>query len=297
MGIRFVCHQCGFALHVKDFQAGKRGKCPNCKCSFRIPATDSSYSTAIEDSEEDSGVASIREAFKKVNNSPATKLAQKPSDSVAISLDLPPIPEVSSRLSDVVSIPKQDEKIRPKTLPASTSVPAVLTAGGAAKWFVRPTSGGQFGPADSDLLMNWIGESRVTSESFLWREGMEQWQLASELLPELFRSNTDTKVPSSVPPLQPPLSAGFDDANVRNFDIGLTGTPTSATGAMLRKRMQKRRRQLTMVIILATLSLILLSILIFVLVFRVTTTAPAPTAPAPTASFPPEKLRIPRLVT
>ena len=297
MGIRFVCHQCGFALHVKDFQAGKRGKCPNCKCSFRIPATDSSYSTAIEDSEEDSGVASIREAFKKVTNSSATKLAQKPSDSVAITLELPPVPEVSSRLSDVVSSPKQDEKVRPKTLPESTSVPAVLAAGGAAKWFVRPPSGGQFGPADSDLLMNWIGESRVTSESFLWREGMEQWQLASELLPELFQSNADTKVPTSVPPLQPSLSAGFDDADVRNFDIGLTGIPTSATGAMLRKRMQKRRRQLTMVIILATLSLILLSILIFVLVFRVTTTTPAPTTPAPTASFQPESLRIPRLVT
>jgi len=297
MGIRFVCHQCGFALHVKDFQAGKRGKCPNCKCSFRIPATDSSYSTAIEDSEEDSGVASIREAFKKVKNSSATKLAEKPSDSVAISLELSSIQEKSSRVSEVVSSPKQDAKVRPKKLPESASVPAVLAVDGGAKWFVRPPSGGQFGPADSDLLMSWIGESRVTSESFLWREGMEQWQLASELLPELFQSNTDTKVPTSVPPLQPPTTASFDDADVKNFDIGLDGIPTSAMSAMLKKRMQKRRRQLTMVIILATLSLILLSILIFVLVFRVTTITPAPTAPAPTASLQPAKLRIVRSIS
>jgi len=165
MGIRFVCHQCGFALHVKDFQAGKRGKCPDCKCSFRIPATDSSYSSALEASEEDSGVAS------------------------------------------------------------------------------------------------------------------------SELVPELFQSNMDTKVPAIAPPLPTPSIAGFDDTDVKNFDISPKGIHTSATGAMLRKRMQKRRRQLTMVIILATLSLILLCILIFVLVFRVTTTAPTPTAPSPTASL------------
>jgi|GEM_PF-436629 len=278
MGIRFVCHQCGFALHVKDFQAGKRGKCPNCKCSFRIPATDSSYSTALEDSEEDSGVASIRDAFKKVNNSSAIKVVEKPSDSVAVSLELSSVQKVSSRVSDVALSPKQDAKVRPKKLSESKSMPAVLAADGGAKWFVRPPSGGQFGPADSDLLISWIGESRVTPESFLWREGMEQWQLASELVPELFPSNTDTQVTVSVPPSPPPSPASFDAADVKDFDISLDGIPTSAMGAILKKRMQKRRRQLTMVIILATLSLILLSILIFVLVFRVTTTAPTPNA-------------------
>lgn len=288
MGIRFVCHQCGFGLHVKDFQAGKRGKCPNCKGSFRIPATDSSYSTALEDSEEDSGVASIREAFNKVNNSSATKLADKLSDSVAISLELLSVPGVASRLSDVVSSPNADGKVRAKKLSETTSVPSVLADDGSAQWFVRPPSGGQFGPADSNLLMTWIGEARVTPESFLWREGMGQWQIARELVPELFQSNTDTKVIASVPPLPPPSPASFDVADEKNFDIGLTGTPTSAMGAMLRKRMHKRRRQVTMVIILAAISLILLSVLIFVLVFRVT--APAPAVPASTAILQPTKL-------
>ncbi len=44
MGIRFRCHHCEYELHVKDFQGGKRGRCPECKGSFRIPQADSEYS-------------------------------------------------------------------------------------------------------------------------------------------------------------------------------------------------------------------------------------------------------------
>ena len=36
MGIRFYCPN-GHRLHVKEFQAGKRGICPHCDARFRIP--------------------------------------------------------------------------------------------------------------------------------------------------------------------------------------------------------------------------------------------------------------------
>ncbi len=44
MGIRFRCHHCQVELHVKDFQAGRRGRCPECGGKFRIPAQDAEFS-------------------------------------------------------------------------------------------------------------------------------------------------------------------------------------------------------------------------------------------------------------
>lgn len=47
MGIRFACHSCQHALHVKDFLGGKRGKCPDCGISFQIPSADAQTSIPI----------------------------------------------------------------------------------------------------------------------------------------------------------------------------------------------------------------------------------------------------------
>ena len=48
MGIRFRCHQCGHELHVKDFQGGKRSRCPECETKFRIPNESAELSIPLE---------------------------------------------------------------------------------------------------------------------------------------------------------------------------------------------------------------------------------------------------------
>ena len=48
-------------------------------------------------------------------------------------------------------------------------------------WYVRPPTGGQFGPATSDVMRNWIDEGRVSPDSLVWREGWRDWQEASEV--------------------------------------------------------------------------------------------------------------------
>ncbi len=48
MGIRFRCHQCGYELHVKDFQGGKRSRCPECETKFRIPTASAELSIPLE---------------------------------------------------------------------------------------------------------------------------------------------------------------------------------------------------------------------------------------------------------
>ena len=90
---------------------------------------------------------------------------------------------------------------------APGSVPAVTTGAGPALpqatapepadpiaeapemiWYVRPPSGGQFGPASGDLMRSWLSEGRVSADSLVWREGWRDWLEAGTVFPKL-RSN------------------------------------------------------------------------------------------------------------
>jgi hypothetical protein len=55
-------------------------------------------------------------------------------------------------------------------------------------WYVRPPSGGQFGPATGELMRTWLTEGRVSADSLVWREGWRDWQEAGTVFPKL-RSN------------------------------------------------------------------------------------------------------------
>jgi hypothetical protein len=50
-----------------------------------------------------------------------------------------------------------------------------------AIWYVRPPSGGQYGPARGDILRKWIGEGRVSHDSLVWREGWNDWRTAGQV--------------------------------------------------------------------------------------------------------------------
>lgn len=73
MGIRFACHSCKHALHVKDFLGGKRGKCPDCGISFQIPSSDAptSIPVAALDAPESPESASPREPAPFAEQAPS----------------------------------------------------------------------------------------------------------------------------------------------------------------------------------------------------------------------------------
>jgi hypothetical protein len=54
-----------------------------------------------------------------------------------------------------------------------------------AVWYVRPPSGGQFGPASADVMRTWLGEGRVPKDALVWREGWPEWKVAQQLFPVL----------------------------------------------------------------------------------------------------------------
>jgi phage FluMu protein Com len=278
MGIHFACHHCNHALHVKDFQAGKRGRCPSCKGSFRIPIKDASYSSSIDDPSYEPSANMVQEGLRKARLESLSRNDAMDSDSSSsISFESESnlqVAEKPSRLeSKAASVVEPSKKktsnevgsMEPPQAPKalSTLEPTSPLNSPTAHWFVRPPSGGQFGPAPTPLLMDWIGENRVTSDSLLWTEGMPHWQLASELLPGL-RDSGKAKATAKV--------EGLSDALV-----GLEGLPEARAGAStvpiqgiaLKKKIQKRRQQVNTIVFLGIVSLILLCILIYVLVFQV----------------------------
>ena len=60
-----------------------------------------------------------------------------------------------------------------------------LSESPGAVWYVRPTSGGQFGPATADVMRGWLAEGRVGADTLVWREGWREWQDASATFPQL----------------------------------------------------------------------------------------------------------------
>lgn len=275
MGIHFACHHCNHSLHVKDFQGGKRGRCPECKAPFRIPLKDASHSLALDDSPVNP------DAMLTFSTSSRTaKTSKKSSSVISVETDVPTKnrSEKSARPKKSTAANQKQSNVDPplrapidNNLPAlaEKEMPAALSVSLDAKWFVRPPSGGQFGPASPQLLMEWIAERRVTSDSFLWCEGMPQWQAAIDLIPE-FVSPVTRKPPASMEASM----AGSEQTTTNVGDVlSLESAGTVASGLVKKKREQKRRQQLTAVVSLGAVSLILFGVLIYVLLFRVSSSS------------------------
>ncbi len=98
-------------------------------------------------------------------------------------------------------------------MPVATPVQAVVAApldplmeAPQAQWYIRPPSGGQFGPAAADLMRQWIQEGRVTADSLVWRDGWQDWKPASATFPQFMAATAQVAV-AAEPASEFPISA------------------------------------------------------------------------------------------
>jgi len=174
MGIRFYC-PAGHKLNVKSFLAGKRGICPHCQAKFEIP-TESDPSLLSGDSSR------LTEAAANLSDASGPDLSTTPV-----------VPAAATLPSAAITEPIADAT---KTPPPSTSHDPIADAPHAI-WYVRPPSGGQFGPATADIMRTWISEGRVPKDAMVWREGWPEWQTASALFPGL--AHADPQAAPAIP--------------------------------------------------------------------------------------------------
>jgi hypothetical protein len=281
MGIRFACHHCKEPLHLKDFLAGKRGKCPSCQKSFRIPMHSADYSLPIEDGTDTSVGTPTPIAGRTISEKERLRSNESPvalaNTKVNVS-SLSTKPSSQSRPADTkqADAPKQTSKpssTSPNVASSPKRLPHAIEAAPNAQWFVRPPSGGQYGPADGDLLVQWCRENRVTIESLIWREGQSQWVTAGQLLPELFAVHADASPSKSgPPPLPTSMSSGLAIESGSPLGHGgspeVSGSTIALTNRPIQKKVQQSRKQWVIISILATVCLCLFAGLILVLLIQ-----------------------------
>jgi hypothetical protein len=173
MGIKFHCPN-GHKLNVKAFLAGKRGICPKCGTKMLIPTASEPGLVDSDVEETDASQAGAATTHAKSNGSGAVAAAVGAA---------PSAPAVSAA-------------------PAAAAAPAAndpIAEAPAAIWYVRPPTGGQYGPARGDIMRKWISEGRVSSDSLVWREGWTDWQNAGKLFPMLNESGSHAAHQVAVP--------------------------------------------------------------------------------------------------
>jgi hypothetical protein len=209
MGIKFLCHACNRKLNVKNFLAGKRGVCPHCGIGVDIPlesqstasatpkntATENAYVAASQPSPAPLAVPAngigaapamatpaMATPARAAMATPAVVPMNAPSAAPGPLPTHPPIPTHSPTALATSAPPSPAAVPSPPAHPASSDV---LAEAPNAVWYVRPPSGGQYGPASGDLMKKWITEGRVSADSLIWREDWPDWQLAAPLFPSL----------------------------------------------------------------------------------------------------------------
>ncbi|MBN1394371.1 MAG: DUF4339 domain-containing protein [Pirellulales bacterium] len=161
MGIRFYCPN-GHKLNVKSFQAGRNGICPYCGAKMQIPLESTRPSSRRKKSPAEEEETEI-----------ATEPAAMPAEAAA----------------------SVEQNQNPSAAADSPCADDPLAVAGDVVWYVRPTSGGQFGPATAEIMRNWLAEGRIAAETLVWREGWRDWREAGGVFPQLSR-------PAAVPGLE-----------------------------------------------------------------------------------------------
>ena len=186
MGIRFVCEKCSAKLHLKSEYAGRKTKCPKCSERIVIPS-ESTIQSRHEPKEKAQAAAQSEPKSAKKSNAARSEGGE--------SIATLPATEAKKETAakQVSDVSASDDTARHATEARDTTESTSTTPGGikikedvlcenpTANWFVAPPSGGQFGPAQPDVMRQWISEGRVIAESLVWREGWEDWKPANVL--------------------------------------------------------------------------------------------------------------------
>lgn len=120
------------------------------------------------------------------------------------------------------------------SMESTASFNAALEATGSAgdedsaTWYVRPASGGQFGPIDTAGFRQWIEEGRVGADAWVWRTGWSDWrpgaQAARALTADKPRARSASGTASTTSPL-PSSASTSGSSNARRTN---GGAPVSA---------------------------------------------------------------------
>ncbi|EMB17064.1 DUF4339 domain-containing protein [Rhodopirellula europaea] len=267
MGVRFACHACGKRLNIKNELAGRQGVCPACSVRFRIPTEDRPQSIAIEEESSASHPADVpdeqdqNDVLDSSDQTPSGDVADSDSESSASTYAA-----TAAGGPTTIERPKVEKKTKPTpekkpAAPASAepTTPEEILGDSTAVWYVRPPSGGQYGPADGPTMKQWITEGRIADSAMLWRDGWPDWKTAGEILRQLnHKGSTSAAQPGPKPILATPGNAHLVDSRLVDAPADRDKVAILNRGGPLESSKRKRSRKR----IAATVSLILLLVVL-----------------------------------
>lgn len=270
MGIKFYCPQ-GHKLHVKAFLGGKRGICPHCGSKVRIPAEDPGLldESSLNAFQNDPAAGATTEAAfaqYQVPNTQGSREDPHPTDQHA-NADTPTHPTKAQIENS--SEPALDIPSKPQGEHAGSTIDPhidLLDEIPHAEWYVRPQTGGEFGPASNDVMRDWLSQGRVGPDSMVWRKDWDSWVQARGVFPDLSMPE-DHLTPAGLPRISE------KETNVETINPAPDST-TSANKKMASnvesnpitaRQRRKTSLSLLIVIILAVGILVLIPVLFFVL--------------------------------
>jgi hypothetical protein len=162
MGIKFLCPN-GHKLHVKSFLSGRRAICPKCGARLVVPVIQDRESAT----EQDFG------------------LAGEESPSIVLNADVSTESPTASTPASVLESAAAPVLVPPDATAVPAAPPDAIDEAPGAVWYVRPATGGQFGPASAAIMRSWIDEGRIGASSLVWRAGWPEWRLAAATFPQL----------------------------------------------------------------------------------------------------------------
>lgn len=123
-----------------------------------------------------------------------------------------------------------------KSSPAATRSLSPGARPAEISWYVRPPTGGQFGPATGEVIRSWLEEGRVPVDSLVWREGWRDWKVASAAFPQL-DAGEDPKPMRPVASRQPSSKTVLTDqpntSGAMNGQLGLLILLVVVTGLII----------------------------------------------------------------
>lgn len=218
MGIRFRCHGCDHTIHVKDYLAGKRGKCPDCGMSLRIPDDGNATSYAVQTTGEARSSSRLTDTAETKSNRTENSLSQNDRSPRTKPATVQPSPHANSpsqhsaamhsapSSSGVRAEPINQSSSNAPVSPPRKSAPSA-TAFPAGNYFVQPPSGGTYGPVEADVLVDWIEQNRLTRDSLIRNaeQPASAWLRIDSIAPAIFAGQSLSQTganPKSVPPPQ-----------------------------------------------------------------------------------------------
>jgi hypothetical protein len=243
MGIRFNCPN-GHKLNVKSELAGKKAICPDCGAKLVVPAAGAASESSIHQ-------GSVAGRFGAAEAG-------------------------ESRIIGTVA----------PAVVLHNSVSAAMQSSGKARssvvWYIRPVSGGQFGPVNDDELCAWIADGRLTADSYVWRAGWPDWLKAGDAADELPTSlpvTTLTELPVSAASEPPVADVASDFPGTPSGPVAVAAPLDELAVLPITGARRPRRQTPLFVTVLLVLAIIVLAgVLIWVIQRNAGSEPPAPQA-------------------